>query len=68
VQQHFDRAPFVHRPVAGGGLVEGQLEVEDFVGVDAAVPDQVDQLRQVLPDGRWAAVQVRVTKEELPAG
>src|SRR4051795_9529398 len=41
-QQHLDRAPFVHRLVARGGIVERELEVEDLARVDPAVPDQVD--------------------------
>jgi hypothetical protein len=33
VQQHLDRAPFVHCLVAGRCFVERQLEVEDLAGV-----------------------------------
>jgi hypothetical protein len=42
-EEDFDGAALVHGLVAGGGLVEGELEVEDFAGVDLPVPDQVDQ-------------------------
>jgi hypothetical protein len=39
-----DRAALVHRAVALRHLLERQLQVEDFAGVDLPVPDQVDQL------------------------
>lgn len=42
-----DGAALVHGPVALGGPFAGQLEVEDFAGVDGAIPDQVDELGQV---------------------
>jgi ATP-NAD kinase C-terminal domain len=45
-QEHLDRFSLVHCPVAGGGFVERQFEVEDLARVDLAIPDQVDQLGQ----------------------
>jgi hypothetical protein len=45
-QQGLDRAALVHGLVAFGGLVEGQLKVEDLAGVDRTVPDQAGQLGQ----------------------
>jgi hypothetical protein len=50
-QEHLDRLALVHRAVAGGGLVERQLEVQDLARVDLAVPDRVDQLGQEAADG-----------------
>ena len=45
LQEHLDRSPFVHGPVAGCGLFQWQGQVEHLAGVDGAVPDQIDQLR-----------------------
>src|SRR5438067_2456098 len=68
VQERLDGAAFVHRPVAVGDLIQGQREVEDPPRVDLTVPDEVDQLGEEPAHWRWAAVQVRVTEEELVAG
>jgi hypothetical protein len=42
VEQHLDRLPFVHGPVAGSSLVERQIEMENLARVDLTVPDQLD--------------------------
>ena len=55
----------VHGPVAVGGLLEGQFEVEDLAGVDLPVPDPVDQVGQEPADRGGAAVQVHVGEEQL---
>src|SRR5215207_10799635 len=68
VEEDLDRPPGVHGLVAVGGLVERQLQVEDLAGVDAAVPDQVDQLRQEAAHRGRAAVQVHVGEEQLLSG
>ena len=56
---------FVHGPVAVGGVVEGQGEVEDLAWVDGAVGDQVDELGQEAAHGGGAAVEVGVAEEQL---
>jgi hypothetical protein len=43
-QEHLDGFSLVHSPVAGGGFVKRQFEVEDLARFDLAIPDQVDQL------------------------
>jgi hypothetical protein len=58
LQQDLYGAAFVHRPVGVGGLLQPQFEVEDPAGVDRPLPDQVDQLGQVLADRGGTAVQV----------
>src|SRR5437588_12130061 len=67
-EERLDGAAFVHGPVALGDLIQGQREVEDPPRVDLTVPDEVDQLGEEPAHRRWAAVQVRVTEEELVAG
>src|SRR5437660_11273700 len=67
-QECLDGAAFVHGPVALSDLIQGQREVEDLSRVDLAVPYEVDQLREKAAHRRWAAVQVRMTEEELVAG
>src|SRR3954452_1290483 len=66
VQQHLDRAPFVHCLVAGGCFVERQLEVEDLSWVDRPVPDQVDQLGQEPAHRSGAAVKARLQNMSMP--
>ncbi len=51
-KKDFDRAPLVHGYVPGGRLLKGQLEIEDLARVDLPVPDEFDQLGQVVADGR----------------
>ena len=58
----------VHGLVALGRPVEREGEVEDLAGVDLAVPDELDQVGQVLPDRGGAAVDVDAGHEELVAG
>ena len=60
--------PLIHRLVAGGGLLERQLEVEDLAGVDPAVPDQVDQLRQEAAHRGGPSVEVGKAPEQLHRG
>lgn len=55
-KQDLDGAPLVHGLVPGTCPLERQFEIEDLPWVDLAVPDEVNQLRQVLPDRGWAAV------------
>src|SRR5438093_7329571 len=67
-QECLDGAAFVHGAVALGDLIEGECEVEDFAGIDVAVPDEVDELGKEPADGGGSAVQVGVTEEQLVAG
>lgn len=46
VEQRRDRGAFVHSAVAVGDLGQREHGVEDFAGVDLAVPDQIDELGQ----------------------
>ena len=64
-QERLDRAPFVHRLVAGCGVVERQLEVENLSRVDLAAPDQLDQLGQEAAHRGGAAVQVHKAPEQI---
>ena len=57
-EQDLDGLPGVHRLVAGCCLVQRELEVEHFAGIDPPVPDQVDELGQEPADRGGAAVQV----------
>jgi hypothetical protein len=68
MEQHLDSTALVHRPLALGGLLERQLEVEDLARTDGPVPDQVDEFGEVLADGGGSAVQVHVGEEQLLAG
>src|SRR4051812_13630519 len=56
-EQGLDGAPLVHGPVALGDLLQGQGEVEDLAGLDAAGEDPVDQVGQEAAHGRGAAAQ-----------
>src|SRR4051794_28595322 len=47
MQENLDGAAFVHGPVTIGGLVEGQVEVENLARVDEPVGDPVDQVGQL---------------------
>src|SRR5436190_3854676 len=67
-QKRLDRAPFVHRFVACGGVAEWELEVEDLSGLDRPVPDQLDQLGQEAAYRRRPAVEVGETPEQVHAG
>jgi predicted dehydrogenase len=49
-QQRLDGAAFVHGPVALGGLLQGQRQVEDLARVDPAGQHAVDQVGQVGAD------------------
>ena len=53
-QQRLDRAALVHHLVALGGLLKWEGEVKDLAGVDLAVPDELDQVRQEPARGRRA--------------
>src|SRR4051812_33775252 len=67
-EQHLRGGALVHRLVALRRLVQREGEVEDLAGVDPAVPDEPDQLGQVVPDGSGAAVDVDAGHEQLVAG
>src|SRR4051794_23093337 len=67
-EQHFRGGALVHRSVALRRLVQREGEVEDLAGVDRAVPDELDQPGQVLPDGGRAAVDVDTGHEQLVTG
>src|SRR5512144_212377 len=67
-QQRLDDAALVHRPVALGGLLERQLEVEHRARVDLAVADELDQLGQEPSHRRGAAVQVDPEKNSSSPG
>src|SRR3954471_24512733 len=67
-EQGLDRAALVHRPVALGGLVQRQGEVEDAAGVDGAVADELDQVGQEAADRGGTAVQVHLGEDQLVAG
>src|SRR5829696_9048265 len=67
-EQHLRGGALVHRLVALRRLVQREGEVEDLAGVDLAVPDELDQLGQVLPDRGGAAVDVDTGHEQLVAG
>src|SRR3954452_21001411 len=64
-EQCSDCPAFVHCPIAFGYSLQRQLEVEDFAGVDRAVQHKLDQLREITPNGRRAAMQVDVRVEQL---
>src|SRR3954469_10570805 len=66
-EQHLCCSSLVHRLVALGCLLERERQVEDLAGVDLAVQDELDQLRQEATNGRWAAKQVHLREEELEA-
>jgi hypothetical protein len=68
VEQDLDRSPLVHGPVAFGGLLQREGQVEDLAGVDLSVPDQVDQFGQEAAHRCGPAVQVHVGEEQLLAG
>ena len=67
LQQRLNGAAFIHRPVALGHLLQRQRQIEDLAGVDLPVQHQLDQLGQVAPHGRGAAVKVNVGEEQLRA-
>lgn len=64
-EQDLDGAAVVHRPVALGGAVEREGEVEDLSRVDLATPDEVDQLGQEATHRRGSAVQVDAGEEQF---
>src|SRR3984893_19606225 len=66
-EQGLDGAALVHRPVALGGLVEGQGQVEHLARVDDPVLDKADQVGQEPADRGGAAVQVHLGVEKLLA-
>src|SRR3954469_2993563 len=66
-QQLLDGAALVHRPVALGGVLERQGEVEDLAGVDLLVADELDELGQKASYGSGSAVQVDAREEQLVA-
>src|SRR3954470_24524878 len=65
--KHLCCSSLVHRLVALGCLLERERQVEDLAGVDLAVQDELDQLRQEATNGGWAAKQVHLGEEELEA-
>src|SRR6516225_10165684 len=67
LQQRLNGAAFIHRAVALGHLLQRQRQIEDLAGVDLPVQHQLDQLGQVAPHGRGAAVKVNVGEEQLRA-
>src|SRR5437867_684529 len=67
-QKRLDRSPFVHRLVAGGGVLKRQFEVEDLSWVDLAVPDQVDELGQEAAHRGGPSVEVGKAPEQLHPG
>src|SRR3954468_24874046 len=67
-EQGLDGAALVHRPVALGGLVQRQGEVEDLARVDGAVADELDELGQEAAHRGRSAVQVHTGEEQLVAG
>src|SRR3954465_6453773 len=67
-EQDLGGSALVHCLVALCCPVERQGQVEDLAGVDCAVPDQLDQLGQELPDRGGAAVDVNARREQLVAG
>jgi hypothetical protein len=67
-QSGLDGAAFVHGPVALGGLVERQGQVEDLAGLDLAVADQVDELGQEAAYRGGPAAHADVGVQQLLAG
>ncbi len=67
-EQDLGGGALVHGLVALGCPVEREGEVEDLAGVDLAVPDELDEVGQVLPYGGGSAVDVDAGHEELVAG
>jgi hypothetical protein len=66
-----DHDPLAFTPIHHlmiGGLVEGQLKVEDPAWVDLTVPDQAGQLRQEPAYRRRTAEQVHLGVEQFRAG
>src|SRR3954470_13919333 len=63
-QQRLDGAALVHGPVTLGHLIERQRKDEDLAGIDLAIPDEVDQVRQVPAHRRGTAVQTDVREEQ----
>src|SRR5437773_2513995 len=66
-QQRLDGAALVHGAISLGYLLERQLEIEDFAGIDGPVLHQLNQLGKVAAHGRRTAVQVHVRVEQLRA-
>src|SRR5689334_16858384 len=64
-EQALDDAALVHGSVALGGLIEGQLKVEDPAGIDRTVPDQAEQIGQEPAYRRGTAEQVHLGVEQL---
>src|SRR3954471_17277744 len=67
-EQDLGGGPLIHCLIALCCPVERQGEVEDLAGVDLAVPDQLNQLGQELPDRGRATVEVNARHEQLVAG
>src|SRR3954468_23920995 len=61
--QGLDGAPFVHRGVGVGDVVEVGAEVEDLAGVDGAVKDGLEQLGLVGARASGAAAHADVAVE-----
>src|SRR6266571_6813943 len=57
-QQCFDGAAFIHRTVAFRHLFERQGQVKDFAGIDLPFQHEVNQVGQVLADGRGTTVKM----------
>src|SRR3954447_9810896 len=65
LQEHLDRPALVHRPVALGGLLERQGEVEDLARIDLAVADELDELGQEAAYRCRSAVDVHAGHEQF---
>lgn len=65
-EEDLGRAALVHCPIAGRGLLERQLEIEDPPRVDRATLDQVEQLGEETAHRRRIAVQVDVAENSSP--
>src|SRR5436190_22953539 len=60
---HLERLALIHRPVAGGCLVEWNGPVEDAAGLDSPLEDIGQELLHVGPDGCRPAAHAEVRVE-----
>lgn len=67
-EQSLDGAAFVYCFVSVGGLFEGHGEVENFAGIDFALPDELDQFGQEAAHGCRASEHVNCGEKQLFAG